>query len=581
MIPLSANETIKDGSNYLRGTIAAGLADTTTGALAEDDQQLLKFHGAYQQDDRDLRAARRQRKLEKAFSFMVRIRVPGGVVTPAQWLATDRLATHYATGTIKLTSRQAFQFHGVIKSNLKQTIREIHQAAMDTVAACGDVNRNVMCNPNPYLSEVHAEVLKLARDISNHLTPQTRAYHELWLDDEKIAGGEPDVEPIYGKTYLPRKFKISIAVPPSNDVDVFANCLSFIAIVEDGKLVGFNVAVGGGMGTSHGNEATYPRLADVIGYCTPDQVVDVAEKTVLVQRDYGDRTDRKHARFKYTVNDHGLDWILAKINEYLGYPLGPARPFVFEGNGDRFGWVDDPNGNSHLTVFVQGGRVLDTPSYPLLSGLREIAKIHDGDFRLTANQNLIIANVSPAKRPQIERLLDPYGIRDSHLQSALRLNALSCVALPTCGLALAEGERYLPALVTELEELIEENGLRHDAITLRMTGCPNGCVRPFLAEIGLVGRAPGKYNIYLGGGFAGQRLSKLYLESVAAASIKTVLAPLIARYARERADGERFGDFCIRAGYVAATVQGADFHHNVKPEASIKFPQIASNKQVP
>ena len=581
MIKLSANEVIKDGSNYLRGTIAAGLADTSTGALAEDDQQLLKFHGAYQQDDRDLRAARRQQKLEKAYSFMVRIRVPGGVVTPAQWLETDRLATGYANGTIKLTSRQAFQFHGVIKSNLKQTIREIHQAAMDTVAACGDVNRNVMCNPNPYLSGVHAEVLKLARDISDHLTPKTRAYHEIWLDDEQVAGGEPDEEPIYGKTYLPRKFKISIAVPPSNDVDVFANCLSFIAIVEDGKLAGFNVAVGGGMGATHGNEATYPRLADVIGFCTPDQVVDVAEKTVLVQRDFGDRTDRKHARFKYTVDDHGPDWILAKINEYLGYALGPARPFVFEDNGDRFGWVDDPNGNLHLTVFVQGGRLLDTPSYPLLSGLREIAKIHDGDFRLTANQNLIIANVSPAKRPQIEKLLDQYGVRDSHLQSALRLNSLSCVALPTCGLALAEAERYLPELLTELEELIEGNGLRHDAITLRMTGCPNGCVRPFLAEIGLVGRAPGKYNIYLGGGFAGQRLSKLYLESVTADSIKPVLAPLIARYARERHDGERFGDFCIRAGIVAATVQGADFHQNVKPEASIKLPPAISNKQVP
>ncbi len=567
---LSANESIKIRSNYLRGTIADGLADTTTGTLSEDDQQLLKFHGSYQQDDRDLRASRRQQKLEKAYSFMIRIRVPGGVVTPAQWLETDRLATRFANGTIKLTTRQAFQFHGVIKSHLKQTVREINQAAMDTIAACGDVNRNVMCNPNPYLSEIHGQVLALARDISDHLTPRTRAYHELWLDEEKIATSEQEEEPIYGKTYLPRKFKISIAVPPSNDVDVFANCLSFIAIVEDCVLAGFNVAVGGGMGTTHGNQATYPRLADVIGFCTPGQVVEVAEKTVLVQRDFGDRTDRKHARFKYTVDDHGADWILAKINEYLGYDLGPARPFVFDGNGDRFGWVDDPNGNSHLTVFVQGGRVLDTPAYPLLSGLREIAKVHDGDLRLTANQNLIIANVSPEKRPQIERLLEQYGIRDSHLRSALRLNSLSCVALPTCGLALAEAERYLPDLLTELEELIEDNGLRHDAITLRMTGCPNGCARPFLAEIGLVGRAPGKYNVYLGGGFAGQRLSKLFLESVAAEAIKPLLAPIIARYARERDDGERFGDFCIRAGYVAATVQGADFHHHVKPEASAK-----------
>jgi sulfite reductase (NADPH) hemoprotein beta-component len=286
-----------------------------------------------------------------------------------------------------------------------------------------------------------------------------------------------------------------------------------------------------------------------------------------VQRDFGDRTDRKHSRFKYTVDDYGPDWILAKLNEYLGYQLGPARPFVFEDNGDRFGWVDDRNGNSHLTLFIQGGRVLDTPSYPLLTGLREIARIHDGDFRLTANQNLIIANISPAKRPAIEELLAQYGIRDSHLQSALRLNSLACVALPTCGLALAEAERYLPDLLTELEDLIEENGLRHDAITIRMTGCPNGCARPFIAEIAFVGRAPGKYNVYLGGGFAGQRLSKLYRESVRAEEIKALLAPIISRYAKERNEGERLGDFCIRAGYVAATVQGGDFHQNISREA--------------
>ena len=581
MIKLSANEGIKEESDYLRGTLAAGLADGTTGSLGEDDQQLLKFHGAYQQDDRDVRAERKRQKLEKAYSFMVRIRIPGGVVTPWQWLEADRLATGFANGTMKLTSRQTIQFHGVIKKHLKATIRGINEAALNTIAACGDVNRNVTCNSNPYLSEVHAEVLKLARDLSIHLTPRTRAYHEVWLDEEKIAGGEGEEEPVYGKTYLPRKFKIAIAVPPSNEVDVFSNCLAFIAIVEDGKLAGFNVAVGGGMGMSHGNEETFPRLADVIGFCTLDQVVEVAEKTVLVQRDFGDRSDRKHARFKYTVNDRGPEWILGKINEHLGYQLGTARPFAFEDSGDRFGWVEDPNGNSHLTVFVQGGRVLDTPTYPLRSGLREIAKVHDGEFRITANQNLIIANVTPEKRPEIARLLEQFGIRDSHLRSALRLNALSCVALPTCGLALAEAERYLPDLLTELEDLLEQNGLRHDAITLRMTGCPNGCSRPFLAEIGLVGRAPGKYNIYLGGGFAGQRLSKLYLESVAAESIKPVLAPLIARYARERADGERFGDFCIRAGYVAATVQGADFHQNVKPEASIKIPAAISNKQLP
>ena len=566
---LAANETIKIRSNYLRGTIKEGLADLSTGAMSEDDQQLLKFHGTYQQDDRDLRPNRRKHKLDKAYSFMIRIRVPGGVATPQQWLETDRLATQFANSTIKLTTRQAFQFHGIIKSNLKRTIAEINQAAMDTIAACGDVNRNVMCNPNPYLSGVHAEVLKVSQQISDHLTPTTRAYHEIWLDGEKVESSEEDFEPIYGKTYLPRKFKITVAVPPSNDVDIYANCLSFIAIVEGGKLVGFNVAVGGGMGMTHGAEDTYPRLADVIGFCTVDQVTDVAEKVVMVQRDFGCRTERKHARMKYTVDDHGPDWILAKLNEYLGYDLEPVREFKFEDNGDRYGWVEGMNGKWNLTLFIQGGRVLDTPSYPMRTGLREIAKIHDGDFRLTANQNLMIANISAAKRPEIEKLLEQYGIKDSHLESALRLNSLACVALPTCALSLAESERYLPSLLTELEEVIEESGLRHDAITIRMTGCPNGCARPYISEIGFVGRSPGCYNVYLGGGFAGQRLSKMYRENFPGTEIKELLAPIIRRYAKERDAGERFGDFCIRAGYVAATEQGKDFHKNVKEEAHV------------
>lgn len=565
---LSANEGIKTRSNYLRGTIAEGLADLSTGSLSEDDQQLIKFHGSYQQDDRDLRPDRRKHRLEKAYSFMIRIRVPGGVATAGQWLEVDRIAEQFANGTIKLTTRQAFQFHGIIKSNLKRSIKEINQVALDTIAACGDVNRNVMCNPNPHLSSVHAEVLKAAQEISAHLTPQTRAYHEIWLDGEKIETSEEEEEPIYGRTYLPRKFKITIAVPPSNDVDIFANCLSFIAIVEHGnKLVGYNVAVGGGMGSTHGNEATYPRLADVIGFCTPEQIVDVAEKVVMVQRDFGDRTDRKHSRFKYTVDDHGPEWILAKLNEYLGYELGPVRPYVFTDNGDRFGWVEDEVGNYHYTLFVEGGRVLDTAAYPMRTGLREIAKIHDGDFRLTANQNLVIANVSAKKRAEVEALLEKYGMHRSHERSALRLASIACVALPTCGLALAEAERFLPEVITELENELEQSGLRHDSITIRMTGCPNGCGRPFISEIGLVGRGPDRYNLYLGGGHAGQRLSKLYRQDIHSNEIRPALGPIFQHYAKERNDGERFGDFVIRTGYVEATQQGKDFHHNIKPEA--------------
>jgi sulfite reductase (NADPH) hemoprotein beta-component len=565
--PLSANEGIKIRSNYLRGTLAEGLADLSTGSLSEDDQQLIKFHGSYQQDDRDLRPDRRKHKLDKAYSFMIRIRLPGGVATPKQWIETDRMADQFANGTIKLTTRQAFQLHGIIKSNLKRTVREINEAAMDSIAACGDVNRNVMCNPNPHLSSIHAQALRAAQEISDHLTPRTRAYHEIWLDGEKVESSEEEVEPIYGRTYLPRKFKITIAVPPSNDVDIYANDLSFIAIVDDGKLAGYNVAVGGGLGMTHGAEATFPRIADVIGFCTPDQVVDVAEKVVLVQRDFGDRTDRKHARLKYTIQDRGVDWFKAELNRYLGYDLEPVRDFVFSDNGDRFGWTTDERGVHHYTLFVQGGRVVDTDGYPMRTGLREIAKVHQGDFRLTANQNLMIANITDERRAEIEALLAKYGMARSHERSALRLASIACVALPTCALALAEAERYLPDVITVLEDELEKFGLRHDSITIRMTGCPNGCGRPFLAEIGFVGRGPDRYNLYLGGGHAGQRLNKLYRQDLDASDILPTLSPILEAYAKQRHEGEKFGDFVIRQGYVAATVQGDDFHANIKPDA--------------
>lgn len=557
---LAHNEYLKIDSNYLRGTLAEGLADTSTGGLTEDEQQLLKFHGCYLQDDRDIRAGRRKNKLEKAFSFLIRVRVPGGVATPEQWIKMDDLATTYANDTIKLTTRQAFQLHGVIKTQLKKTIQEINSAAMDTIAACGDVNRNVMCNPNPFLSEAHADVLKISQEISDHLTPATGAYHEIWLDGEKVESTEEEVEPIYGKTYLPRKFKIAVAVPPSNDVDIHANDLSFVAIVEGGKVVGYNVAVGGGMGMTHGMAETYPRLADIIGFCTPEQVVDVSEKVLLVQRDFGNRTNRKRARLKYTIDDRSAEWFLEKVNEYLGYDLEPVREFKFEDNGDRFGWVEDHEGNFHLNLFIEGGRVRDAARI----GLRKIAEIHQGDFRLTGNQNLVIARVSSAQRPAIEALLEEYGLLNSHEQSALRLNSIACVSLPTCGLALAEAERSLPGVITELEEVVESAGLRHDAITIRMTGCPNGCGRPFLSEIAFVGRSPGKYNLYLGGGHAGDRLNKLYREAVTREEAIALLKPLIENYAKSREDGEKFGDWVIRVGHVAATVNGLDFHDNLK-----------------
>ncbi|MDC0309111.1 NADPH-dependent assimilatory sulfite reductase hemoprotein subunit, partial [bacterium] len=492
--------------------------------------------------------------------------------TPQQWLDMDRFCTDYANGTLKLTTRQAFQLHGIIKKNLKTTIRKINDSLMDTIAACGDVNRNVMCNPNPYQSKLHAEALEMAKAISSHLTPATRAYHEIWLTDENgekeniTPNPEPEAEPIYGKTYLPRKFKIAIAVPPSNDIDVFANDLGFIAIIEDNKIVGYTITVGGGMGMSHGKEETYPRLADVLGFCTPEQVTDVAEKIVTTQRDYGDRVDRRHARLKYTIEDRGLEWFRGEVENRLGYELDQARPFKFDHNGDRYGWTDDKNGNSHLTLFIQNGVVADTDESPMRTGLREIAKLHDGDFRLTGNQNLIIANVSSVKRAGIEALLGQYKLADSPAETGLRLNSMACVALPTCGLALAEAQRYLPDLLTALDTVLAELGLKDDAITIRMTGCPNGCARPYIAEIAFVGRSPGKYNIYLGGGFVGDRLNKLYKVSAKQEDIVGILRPILERYANERTDGERFGDFVIRTGYVAETREGREFHNDFKEE---------------
>jgi sulfite reductase (NADPH) hemoprotein beta-component len=565
----SPNEGIKDRSLYLRGGIAEGLDRVITGSLDEDDTQLTKFHGIYQQDDRDLRPERRKKKLEKAFSFMIRVRVPGGVVTPEQWLEMDRLADDYANGTVRLTTRQAIQFHGVIKTNLKRTIQVINQSLLDTIAACGDVNRNVMCNPNPDQSRAHAAALQLAKDISDHLTPQTPAYHEIWLDGEKVVDSADavEVEPIYGKHYLPRKFKTVVAVPPSNDVDIFAHDLGFIAILDrKGEVTGYNVTVGGGMGMTHGEAETFPRTADVMGFCTAEQALAVAEHVVTVQRDHGDRANRKHARLKYTIEDMGLDRFRAEVEKRTGFKLEKARPFSFDHTGDRYGWVRNEDGSWHYTAYIENGRVKDTPDRPMKAGFAEIAKVHKGDFRLTANQNLMIAGIGARQKAKIEKLLKQYGI--DHQFGGLRLNAMACVGLPTCALALAESERYLPELVDALEQVIETAGLRDDAIVIRMTGCPNGCARPYLAEIGLVGRTPGKYNLYLGAAFDGSRLNKLYRQDVGHEEILEALTPLIQAYAKERQDGERFGDFVIRQGVIAPTTAGNRFHADLPKEVA-------------
>jgi len=573
---LHKNEGIKEGSQYLRGTILEGLADVSTGSISADDQQLTKFHGLYQQDDRDVRSDRRKHKLDKAYSFLARICLPGGVCTPEQWVLMDELANFCAFNTLKLTTRQAFQLHGILKGNLKDVIKRCNDVAMTTLAACGDVNRNVMCNPVPFATEVYQAVQKITEEIDAHLKPQTPAFSEMWLDGKPIkltvpqaaerskdCGGD-EVEPLYGKTYLPRKFKIAVAIPPYNDVDIFANCLGFIAIVEDGKLAGFNVTVGGGMGMTHGNEKTFPRLADVLAFCKPEQAVAVAEKIVTIQRDHGNRVERTNARFKYTVERLGKDWIRKELETRLGYKLEDPREYKFTSTGDRYGWTEGPNGTWNLGLFIEGGRVVDTEGKPLKTGMLEIAKVHKGDFRLTGNQNVVSGGVAAEGKAQIDALVEQYCLDGYKTASGMRRSQIACVALPTCGLALAESERYLPTLVSDLEVIIEEAGLQNDEIVIRSTGCPNGCGRPYLGEIGLVGKVPGKYNLYLGAGFDGERLNKLYRTSITHDQIVEALKPILLDYAKERNEGERFGDFTIRKGYVEATTAGNNFHANIK-----------------
>ena len=558
--PLSANERIKQASNFLRGGIAEGLTHAETGALSEDDGQLTKFHGFYQQDDRDLRAERGKQRMEKAFSFMVRMRIPGGIVTPAQWLTIEKLAKERANGTIRLTTRETVQFHGILKGNLRPLMQGLNAVTLDTIAACGDVNRNVIATVAPWQRDHYAAISALARGFSEHLLPKTRAWHEIWLGEERVSGGVAEEEPIYGRTYLPRKFKIAVALPPHNDVDVFAHDLGFIAIVQRGRIVGYNVTIGGGMGMTHGEPETYPRTADVIGFCKPQDAIDVAEKVLTVQRDFGDRSNRKHARLKYTIDTIGLDRFVALVQERLAVKLTAAKPFSFHSTGDRLGWAQEEDGTSHFTLFVENGRMKGG----MLAGLHEIAGLGIGRFIMTANQNLVLADIPKAKRKAVQKLLTAHGLDGTF--SGLRGSAMACVALPTCGLALAESERYLPDLVTRLEFELERFGLREDEITIRMTGCPNGCARPYISEIGLVGRGPGVYNLYLGGAHEGVRLNKLHRRDVNGDAIVAALSPLFEAYAKQRKSNERFGDFVIRTGVVAETTAGANFHENLSPD---------------
>ncbi|HIF9399219.1 TPA: assimilatory sulfite reductase (NADPH) hemoprotein subunit [Photobacterium damselae] len=557
---LSDNERLKRESNHLRGTIEQDLNDAITGGFTSDNFQLIRFHGMYQQDDRDIRSERAKQKLEPLHNVMLRARMPGGVITPKQWLAIDKFATeHSLYGSIRLTTRQTFQFHGVLKPNIKLMHQTLNQIGIDSIATAGDVNRNVLCTSNPIESKLHQQAYEWAAKISEHLLPKTRAYAEIWLDGEKLE--TTDKEPILGSTYLPRKFKTTVVIPPQNDVDVHANDLNFVAIAQEGELVGFNVLVGGGLAMTHGDKSTYPRRADDFGFIALEHTLAIAEAVVTTQRDWGNRSNRKNAKTKYTLDRVGVDVFKAEVEKRAGVSFAPSRPYEFTERGDRIGWVQGIDGYEHLTLFIENGRLLDFPDKPLKTGVAEIAKIHQGDFRMTANQNLIVAKVPLSEKARIEKIARDHGLISDGV-SEQRKNSMACVSLPTCPLAMAEAERFLPSFVTDVEQILQRHGLpTDDNIILRVTGCPNGCGRAMLAEIGLVGKAPGRYNLHLGGNRSGTRVPKMYRENIAVAEILTEIDQLVSRWAKEREAQEGFGDFTIRAGIIAPVeVSKRDFY---------------------
>jgi sulfite reductase (NADPH) hemoprotein beta-component len=561
IINLSVVEKIKQKSDALRGTLAEGLKDELTGAISEDDQSLVKFHGMYQQDDRDRRDERAEKKLERLYSFMIRLRIPGGFLSPQQWIAIHEVAGQHSTGTIKITTRQTIQLHGLLKSRIKPTIKAFNEVSLDSIAACGDVNRNVICAAHPMQSEIHEQIHEYAPRLSAFLKPKTRAYYEIWLDEEKIVDKKEEEDPLYQDRYLPRKFKIAIAIPPNNDVDVFANDLGLIAIIENNVLKGFNIAIGGGLGATHGNPETYPRLASLIGFVPVGPHVPAASgvpsgddllfktvyEIVTIQRDYGNRSDRKLARLKYTVDKYGIEWYKQELAKRTGFRLEEARPCTFTDRKDYYGWQQNHQGRWYYTPFIENGRVLDDEKIALKTALLEIARTGKANFRFSANQSLILSDIDKKDKAAIDKILRKFKIIEhTEAASPIRKNSIACVALPTCALALAESQRYLPGLIGKIEPLLDKYELKDENIIIRMTGCPNGCGRPYAAEIGFVGTAPGHYNLLLGGDHEGLRLNRVYKESLDETAILKELDLLFWLYKKERVTGERFGDFALR-----------------------------------
>ncbi len=545
---LSAIEKIKVASDGLRGTIKESLTDEITGAIREDDQAVIKFHGMYQQDDRDRRDERAEKKLDRLYSFMIRLRLPGGFISAKNWIAANEIANDNSTGVIKITTRQTIQLHGIVKGKIKPTISAFNKTNLDSIATCGDINRNVTCASHPVQSPLHGEIFAFASKISDLLFPKTKAYYEIWIDDEKIADRNEEIDPLYQDRYLPRKLKIGIGIPPNNEVDVLINDIALIAIIEEGKLKGFNIAAGGGLSATHGNAETYPRLATVLGFVdTEEKVLKTIYEIVTVQRDFGNRSDRKLARLKYTIDKLGVEKYKEEVEKRTGFKLEPARPYAFNQRKDFYGWHKGHNGLWYYTLFVENGRVLDDEKLAMKTALLEIAKTDNCNFLFTSTQNIIIADVTEANKDSVNKILEHFRlIEHTEAASLIRKNSIACVALPTCPLALAEAQRYLPELIDKIEPVINKHGLQQQDIILRMTGCPNGCGRSTAAEIGFIGTAPGKYNLHIGGDNEGQRLNKKYKENLAEAEILNELDVLFGNFKAERNTAETFGDYVVR-----------------------------------
>ncbi|WER23197.1 assimilatory sulfite reductase (NADPH) hemoprotein subunit [Providencia stuartii] len=559
---LADSERMKNNSHYLRGTIKEDLKNGLSGGFEGDNFLLIRFHGMYQQDDRDIRAERAEQKLEPRHAMMLRCRLPGGIITPKQWLDIDRFASeHTLYGSVRITNRQTFQFHGILKGDVKPAHQMLHHVGLDALATANDVNRNVLCTSNPVQSELHQQAYEWAKKISEHLLPKTNAYAEIWLDKEKVE--TTDEEPILGKTYLPRKFKTSVVIPPLNDVDLHANDMNFIAIAENGELIGFNVLVGGGLAMTHGDTATFPRLASEFGFIYLKDTLAVAEAIVTTQRDWGNRTERKNAKTKYTLERVGVETFKQEVERRSGVIFEAIRPYQFTQRGDQIGWLKGIDNHWHLTLFIENGRLIDLPNKPLKTGVAEIAKIHQGDFRLTANQNLIVAGVPETEKARIEAIAREHGLMSAEV-TAQRENSMACVSFPTCPLAMAEAERFLPEFVTEVEKIMQSHGIGDEHIVLRVTGCPNGCGRAMLAEVGLVGKALDRYNLHLGGNRIGTRIPRMYRENISSAEILSLLDTLIGDWARGRQAQEGFGDFLIRTDVVKPVLNSAVDFYEVK-----------------